>query len=239
MQKPPTSGFELDPGERIDSVFADADSQVRTFPTDCPVCSTPGEMRSCTLNVPHFKEIVLMAFNCDNCLYHNGEVMVGGSVSPLARRITLRVGERRDLNREVLKSDVSAVRIPECELELLPGTLGGKFTTVEGLVGDILKRLQDDNPFVRGDSADAGAAAAFERTLTALREFLAGRPFTLVLDDPLANSYIQELPETPGYLIVEDYPRTPEQDESLGISDMLTEEVATENGVGYRRQDPE
>jgi zinc finger protein len=99
--------------------------------------------------VSHFKEIILMAFNCDNCSHHNGEVMVGGSVLPLARRITLPVGERRDLNSEVLKSEISAVRIPECELELLPGTLGGKFTTVEGLVGDILKRLQDDNPFAR------------------------------------------------------------------------------------------
>jgi zinc finger protein len=236
---PPTRGFELDSGERIESAFSEADSQVRTFPTDCPVCSTPGEMRSCTLNIPHFKEIVLMAFNCENCSYHNGEVMVGGSISPLARRITLRVAERRDLNREVLKSDVTAIRIPECDLELLPGTLGGKFTTVEGLVSDILKSLQNDNPFARGDSADAHTAAAYERTLSALRDFLAGSPFTFILDDPLANSYIQELPETPGSLIVEDYARTPEQDESLGIADMLTEEVATEAGVGYRRQNPE
>ena len=83
----PNITLDTESEEHINSVFAE-DTSVMTFPTACPVCSTEGQTRSCTLNIPHFKEIVLMSFNCENCSYHNGEVMVGGAVSPHARKIT-------------------------------------------------------------------------------------------------------------------------------------------------------
>lgn len=55
---------------------------------------------------------------------------------------------------------------------------------------------------------------------------LAGKePFTLEVDDPLGNSYIQNLraPEPDPSLTVEDYTRTRDQDEDLGLLDMKTE----------------
>jgi zinc finger protein len=45
------------------------------------------------------------------------------------------------------------VAIPELELELQHGTLGGVFTTVEGLLTKILKNLLEGNPFAVGDSS--------------------------------------------------------------------------------------
>lgn len=47
-------------------------------------------------------------------------------------------------------------------------------------------------------------------------------PFTLVLDDPLSASYIQNLyaPDEDPNMIIEEYKRTKEQDEDLGIADM-------------------
>jgi zinc finger protein len=41
--------------------------------------------------------------------------------------------------------------IPECDLELSYGTLGGKYTTIEGLLGEILDNFKKNNPFM-GDS---------------------------------------------------------------------------------------
>lgn len=41
--------------------------------------------------------------------------------------------------------------IPEIDLELDYGTLGGKYTTVEGLVDSILENFKKNNPFM-GDS---------------------------------------------------------------------------------------
>lgn len=56
------------------------------------------------------------------------------------------------LYRDLLKSDSAMVMVPELELELGPGTLGGVFTTVEGLLAKIRRSLQDGNPFAVGDS---------------------------------------------------------------------------------------
>lgn len=39
-----------------------------------------------------------------------------------------------DLARDVLKSDTCSMSIPELDLEVGPGALSGRFTTVEGLL---------------------------------------------------------------------------------------------------------
>lgn len=230
---PKSSNIELDTKseEHIDSVFSQ-DTSVMTFPTVCPVCSQEGQMRSCTLNIPHFKEIVLMAFNCENCSYHNGEVMVGGAVSPLARKITCKVQGSKDLERELLKSETASIKIPECELDMQPGTLGGKFTTVEGILQDIKQNLTDNNPFVEGDSAPE-RNVLFEKLISSLDSYLAGAPCTIIMDDPLANSYIQEYEADDDHIVIEDYERTEEQNEMLGINDMKTEAYDTGHGTEY------
>ncbi|OHT09133.1 ZPR1-related zinc finger protein [Tritrichomonas foetus] len=233
MAKPQADQFQVDDdsSEHIDSVFSQ-DNQVMTFPTTCPVCSTEGTMRSCTLVIPHFKEIVIMAFNCQQCSYHNGEVMVGGAVSPKARKITLACDCQNDLNREVLKSETASIAIPDCELELIPGTLGGKFTTIEGLLKDIHKNLKDNNPFVKGDSA-VNDSSKFDGILNSLEQYRKNeKPFTIIIEDPLSNSYIQEYGENDKIQIV-DTERTFEQNEALGINDMKTEEYITEHGAVY------
>ncbi len=53
------------------------------------------------------------------------------------------------------------------------------------------------------------------------------REFTIVLTDPLASSYVQSLGEDPSQpdpqITVEEYERTPEEEEELGLSDMKVE----------------
>lgn len=53
----------------------------------------------------------------------------------------------------------------------------------------------------------------------------AERPFTLILDDPLANSYIQNLyaPDPDPNMVIELYDRSFEQNEDLGLNDMKVE----------------
>lgn len=50
-------------------------------------------------------------------------------------------------------------------------------------------------------------------------------PFTFILDDPLGNSYLQNLyaPEADPNMTVETYDRTFEQNEDLGLNDMKLE----------------
>ena len=51
------------------------------------------------------------------------------------------------------------------------------------------------------------------------------RPFTIILDDPLANSYLQNLyaPDPDPNMTVEMYERTWEQNEELGLNDIKVE----------------
>lgn len=53
----------------------------------------------------------------------------------------------------------------------------------------------------------------------------AERPFTLILDDPLANSYVQNLyaPDPDPNMQVEMYDRTFDQNEELGLNDIKVE----------------
>ena len=50
-------------------------------------------------------------------------------------------------------------------------------------------------------------------------------PFTLILDDPLANSYLQNIyaPDPDPNMTTELYERTFEQNEELGLNDMKVE----------------
>lgn len=53
----------------------------------------------------------------------------------------------------------------------------------------------------------------------------AERPFTLILDDPLANSYVQNLyaPDPDPNMEVEMYDRSFDQNEELGLNDIKVE----------------
>jgi len=62
-----------------------------------------------------------------------------------------------------------------------------------------------------------------------MKEAIEGKTaFTLIMDDPLAASYIQNLyaPDPDPNMKIEDYERTKEQDEDLGIADMRITQVA-------------
>lgn len=48
------------------------------IPETCYACMKEGESRMCTISIPYFKELIIMAFNCDHCGNKSREVKVGG-----------------------------------------------------------------------------------------------------------------------------------------------------------------
>ena len=44
-----------------------------------------------------------MSTNCDRCGYRDNEVKSGAAISPQGKRITLKVEDREDLSRDILK----------------------------------------------------------------------------------------------------------------------------------------
>lgn len=70
---------------------------------------------------------------------------------------------------QCLQSETAGLSIPEIELELNPGTLGGRFTTLEGILNQVYEEL-DDKVFARGDSAVVGEQNAMGDFLAKLKQ---------------------------------------------------------------------
>lgn len=90
----------------------------------------------------------------------------------------------------MLQSETCSVLIPELELEAGPFVVGGKFTTVEGLLTDL--KIGLERSVLTRDTLQAEVAEALAKLAKRLDKVLATEEaVTLVLDDPAGNSYIQ------------------------------------------------
>lgn len=218
---------ELD--EKAADSVEDLRNEVLQFNTNCPECNAPANTNMKLVQIPHFKEVIIMATNCDSCGHRTNEVKSGGAIEPQGTRITFRITDPTDMTRDILKSETCSVEIPELEFELGMGALGGKFTTLEGLLKDI-KDLVERNPFTLGDSSTPSKTEKLQEFLGRLQEVIEGKTKTVfIMDDPAGNSYLQNVyaPEEDPELKVEHYERTFEQNEDLGLNDMKTEGYET------------
>ncbi|KAI4641563.1 hypothetical protein J4E93_007660 [Alternaria ventricosa] len=212
------------------------ENQVYSFPASCPGCT-----KSCTtnmkmVNIPHFKQVVLMSTVCDHCGYRSNEVKTGGEVPELGRRITVTVDSKEDLSRDILKAESCAMSCLELNLSVEPGTLGGRFTTIEGLLTQVRDDLKSSifDAGGGGDSMDSEAKQKWNTFFHNLSAAINGEDkFTLVLEDPLASSYVQSFtaPEPDPKIKVEDYKRTEAEEEELGLLDMKTEGYEEEHAA--------
>lgn len=165
----------------------------------------------CFSSIPYFKEIIMIAFVCDECGYRNSEIKEGGGMGENAKKISFRVETIKDLNRDVFKSHTASFSIAEAGLDMDSGSLGSLYTTIEGLIVKVKDELEKNNPFGKGDSSTDDKYLQFLQKLEDLQE---GRilPFTIVLDDPADNCFIYNpfAPENDPQLLIEPYERTPE-----------------------------
>jgi zinc finger protein len=118
------------------------------------------------------QEIIIMSTNCDACGYKDNEVKTSSAISEKGKIITLKVEDVEDLSRDILKvwgilsdktlpncraeRDLRSMQIPEIELQLHSGTLGGRFTTLEGILDQIYDEISG-KLFESGDSTDGNS----------------------------------------------------------------------------------
>ncbi|KAL1674601.1 ZPR1 zinc-finger domain-containing protein [Schizophyllum commune] len=207
-----------------------SEDEVFVFPGVCSSCGKRVETKMKRVNIPYFKECLIMSTNCEHCGYRDNEVKSGSAISEKGKRITLKVEDKEDLSRDILKSETAGLQIPEIDLVLTHGTLGGRFTTIEGILDQVYEELSER---LFHDSGDPQARQKFETFLKNLKAVKnAEKPFTLILDDPLANSYLQNLyaPDPDPNMVIENYERSWEQNEELGLNDMKVEGYQEEEG---------
>lgn len=257
--------------ERDDDTLGGVGRQeVLKFTTVCSHCYKSTETDMCVVDIPHFKEVIIMSMLCEFCGYKSNEIKGGGGIPKFGTKITLTLTSPDDLAREVLKSDTAGVAIPELDLELGEGGLDGLYTTIEGLLKKMRDRLESANPFGSGDSAlkqhltnDGGDFsgispnhARYLAFLEKLKDMSEGRmlPFTLEISDPLSNSFIGPVPKDAIALSyqaekegnhkcyedyvdkgmkVDEYERSHDQNEYLGLNDMKTENYNSQDVLNY------
>ena len=126
---------------------------------------------------------------------------------------TARIHNQEDLNRQLVKSASCSVMIPQFELTIPPAR--GQLTTVEGLLRGIVQDLSADQPLRKYQ--DENTYAKIQSVIDSIRVVLkedeegdeeatqpkeqeerndAFPPFTVQLDDPSGNSFIEFLGST-------------------------------------------
>jgi zinc finger protein len=166
-----------------------------------------------------------MATVCEICGHKTNEVKSGSGIEPQGIKIEVTVNGKEDFSRDLLKSETCYMNIPELDLEVGPTTLGGRFTTVEGIISAIKDQLALSTALT-GDTADPELIKKMDNFISQLNQILQGnKKITLILDDPAGNSYIQNLSDngSDDKLKITKYTRTFDQNEELGLNDMKVE----------------
>ncbi|ETW16619.1 hypothetical protein PFAG_04933 [Plasmodium falciparum Santa Lucia] len=218
---------------------------IESFASNCPCCNHMGMNNFCEINIPGFKKCLILSFVCPNCNFKTSEIKSSGEINPKGKKITLTVNNKNDLNRFVIKSETASINIPVVELTSDYGTLGGTLTTVEGLIMKIIESLEEKFKFLLGDSNINTHQYENENTPNAvnnnvdttsykIRELIKKLyklckteefcPYDLIIDDIASNSYISsDVVGEDQNLNEEEYERTYEQNDMLGITSMQTE----------------
>lgn len=208
------SGLQVDAwaAETFDAYMEEGEGLVRV-PGTCSCCDAITDVEMRVVSLPQFKDAIFSVSSCDNCgermLPHplcsrcsltTGRVVVGehrvqpvGAASSRGRRCVLQVQSADDLERDILKSETSSVEIPELGLEMMSGTLGGKYTTLAGILEGMFAQLQHSVACVVGDGDDDEVTRRrrlkdWTTRFSALMQVQT--PFTFILDDPMANCFI-------------------------------------------------
>ena len=185
----------------------------------CMNCHENGMTRFMIHKIPYFRQLIIASFCCDHCGERNNEVTFGGEIQLQGCRYELLITKASDLDRQIIKSDSASLCLLEIDFEIPPGTQKGEISTIEGFIKTAYTNLNLYHPARLAQDPELGNK--IQSILDILESMYQGAylPFTIVVDDPSGNSFIQNpnAPKKDQNLKIGFYPRTPEQDASLGL----------------------
>uniref|UniRef100_A0A2I3RN75 Zinc finger protein 259 n=1 Tax=Pan troglodytes TaxID=9598 RepID=A0A2I3RN75_PANTR len=210
----------------------DEEQQPTEIESLCMNCYCNGMTRLLLTKIPFFREIIVSSFSCEHCGWNNTEIQSAGRIQDQGVRYTLSVRALEDMNREVVKTDSAATRIPELDFEIPAFSQKGALTTVEGLITRAISGLEQDQPARRANK-DA-TAERIDEFIVKLKELKqVASPFTLIIDDPSGNSFVENphAPQKDDALVITYYNRTRQQEEMLGLQEEAPAEKPEEEDL--------
>lgn len=159
-----------------------------------------------------------MSFSCEHCGSSNNEIQSGAEIAPKGIRITLNVKSANDLNRRIVKSDYTSVKIIEVDFEIPSQSQKGEVTTLEGIIDRSIQGLQQDQPLRRIDHPeDAIQIDEFVKSLEKLKSVETA--YTVIFEDISGNCFVENpnAPSTDSNCVTKHFIRTKEMDHKLGM----------------------
>ncbi|KAG7811450.1 hypothetical protein KL924_002116 [Ogataea haglerorum] len=190
----------------------------------CMKCHETGVSRLLLTSIPYFREIVVISFECPHCGFKNSEIQSASTIAEKGSRYMLKIENKEDFNRQVVKSEYCTCKFIELDIEI--PAKRGQLTTVEGLLSEMVQDLELDQP--QRKEVQPEIYEKIEQFLAKIRSVLNGEtglPLTFLIDDPSGNSWIEYVPGEPQHKwSVVEYNRTPQQNVMLGL--VSADEVA-------------
>ena len=208
-------------GEQVaDASGVEDKKPVEEIESLCMQCGKQGVTRLLPTYIPYFREVIVISFSCPHCGNHNSEVQSAGEIQPKGCIYTVHVTNKKDLNRQIIKSEFCTIQVPELQLQI--PAKRGQITTIEGMLQDTLRDLEIDQPVRKHMQPDV--YEKIEALCERLREVLGEHkvegseardddgefhvgpvgaqyeddaeertftPFKVVLDDPSGNSFVE------------------------------------------------
>lgn len=153
-------------------------------------CEKNGMTKFMYTKVPYFKEIMISAFNCENCGFKNSEATFAGKLEDFGVKYEVNVINLVAFNRLIVKSEYATIRVPECGLELPPQTQKGSIKTIEGYFDATIEGLLELQPERR--KYDPATATKIDEYIAVLKDYrdMKRMPFHFIVEDPSGNSFV-------------------------------------------------
>ena len=187
----------------------------------CEMCSGEGTTNLMLTAIPFFKgkarcediELMVASFTCNDCGYKSAEVTFAGKLEDFGVKMKCTIVSKTHVNRLIVKSEYASISIPELGVEIPARTQRGMMNSIEGILTKMaegLKEGQEDRKV-----SDPESYEKLELFIAKTLQYARGDilPFTVLLDDPSGNSYIQNpyAPTSDPYNVIEYYLRTKAQ----------------------------
>lgn len=165
----------------------------------CPICSEEGKLRMVANvdEIPYFGEHTQVTVLCHGCGWRQTDFIPAEGKK--AGASSLVVNDSDKLRSRVVRSSSCTVRIPELDLEVIPGTNStGYVSNIEGVLNrfvDIINMVRRDvERDIAMDSSvseqNANARATLDQLLTSIAQAGEQSVFTVEFLDPHGHSMI-------------------------------------------------
>ncbi len=152
----------------------------------CPVCGKDMRIVEIPYEIPYFGEAILFSMICENCGFKKSDVIIPSVKEGVRYSIEIK---EETLTARVVKSSSATVKIPELDIEIIPGIDSkGLITNVEGILIRIEDVLEMSKRLFKGDEKSEKKLEEMKKKLEKLK--LGEETGTLVIEDPTGNSVI-------------------------------------------------